>query len=789
MPIVPMFQGGVATERDNAQTGMGSSEIRIPRPTYDYEKNYQEAIKPIVEFGKNASKAAEIIANRNVKAEADEAELKYLDIERRILYGQGGSEHGSEGGTGDDGSYKDVPNNAAPVPDNSAAQLSEQETNDDGIYRQIPNGFFATQGKNSVDTYNGSIEVLKKESQKILDNLSPWARESLQSRINDRLASAQTRMLQYRNNQEQAWHLSSSESRIKGLIRSAGDNPNSREYLNKTKASIDAEVDYIASLRGYDAQQTSDLKSQYHDLTEASRYTAWAQDNPVGALFDFQTNQKNISPEIRSKLSNELFRTAAPQLGLALSDKYGDSILDKKDFIREMTKPGARTGIPVVDGLTTVQRISLWQSAHAYASQKRTSAQNELGVATKDALSEIATYGYLKNGGPSKEQFVAAYGEAKGTELFESYERSAETTKAVHDYAGMTDEEIASDVASAKPVPGASDFAERKKLYDARVTAYSQLSTKRREDPVAFAVMGGQYGFEPLDFGNTAKLTSQLQNRVEKAPEISKAWGARQRLFSKAELDGLAKVLDSSPIDQRVNLLGTIAGAISSEGLRIASDQMTKSSEIYAIAMAGMDMSPGETTPGEMYLRGLDAIATGRVKIDTAKASGTDATIANTIGDEPEDGIKGVFDSPDAAEMTRKMAKGVWAYQSLAGISNDAKKAVNTAVGGEVFSYNHRKIVLPRGVEGSTVFGDDFGTLLNKKAYQIRSKGTNYQWMGKPLTRDQMADALHDFDLKTEKINPDGSVLYSVQSSGIPVYTDKGSLFTFTLTAPSKEEK
>lgn len=789
MPIVPMFQGGVATERDNAQTGMGSSEIRIPRPTYDYEKNYQEAIKPIVEFGKTASKAAEIIANRNVKAEADEAELKYLDVERRILYGQGGSEQGPAGGTVDDGSYKDVPNNAAPVPDNSAAQLSEQETNDAGIYRQIPNGFFATQGKNSVDTYNGSIEVLKKESQKILDNLSPWARESLQSRINDRLASAQTRMLQYRNNQEQAWHLSSSESRIKGLIRSAGDNPNSRDYLAKTKASIDAEVDYIASLRGYDAQQAADLKAQYHDLAEASRYTTWAQDNPVGALSDFQTNQKSISPEIRSKLSSELFRTAAPQLGLALSDKYGDSILDKKDFIREMTKPGARTGIPVIDGLTTVQRISLWQSAHAYASQKRTSAQNELGVSTKDALSEIATYGYLKNGGPSKEQFIAAYGEAKGTDLFESYERNAETTKAVHDYAGMPDSDIVADVESAKPVPGASDFAERKKLYDARLSAYNQLAKKRREDPVAFAVMGGQYGYEPLDFGNTGKLVSQLQNRVEKAQEVSKAWGAKQRLFSKSELDGLVKTLDASTIDQRVGLLTTIAGAIGSDGLRIVSDQMTKSSEIYAIAMAGMDMTPGEIAPGEMYLRGLDAIDTGRVKIDTAKVEGTEASIANTIGDEPEDGIKGVFDSPDAAEMTRKMAKGVWAYQSLAGVSHDPAAAVKTALGGEVFSYNHRKIVLPRGVEGSTIFGDDFSTLLNKKAYQIRSNGTAYMWGGMTMTRDQMANALHDFDLKTEKVNPDGSVLYSVQSSGVPVYTDKGKLFTFTLSAPSKEEK
>ena len=52
-----------------------------------------------------------------------------------------------------------------------------------------------------------------------------------------------------------------------------------------------------------------------------------------------------------------------------------------------------------------------------------------------------------------------------------------------------------------------------------------------------------------------------------------------------------------------------------------------------------------------------------------------------------------------------------------------------------------------------------------------------------------MADALQDYDLKTEKVNPDGSVLYSVQASGIPVYTDKGKLFTFTLSAPSKEEK
>lgn len=784
MPIVPMFQGGVTAERDNAQTGMGSSEIRIPKPTYDYEKNYQEAIKPIVEFGKTATKASEIIANRNVKAEADEAELKYLDIERRILYGQGGDEQG----TGDDGIYKDIPNDSVPMPDNSA-QVGAQETNDDGIYRKIPNGFFATQGRNSVDTYNGSIEALKKESQKLLDGLSPWARESLQSRINDRLASAETRMLQWRNNQEQAWHLSSSESRIKGLVRSAGDNPNSPDYLAKTMASIDAEVDYIASLRGYDARQTADLKSQYHDLAEASRYTSWAQDNPVGALADFQGKQKGISPEIRAKLGNELFRTAAPQLGLALSDKYGDSILDKKDFIREMTKPGAKTGIPVIDGLSTVQRISLWQSAHAYASQKRSGAQNGLGVATKDALAEAAMYGEVKSGEPDEGQFVAAFGEAKGKEKYQDFQRAIETAKSLHNYAGMTDEEISADIASSKPIPGASDFDDRKKLYEARGKAATELFKKRREDPVAFAYSGGQFGYQPLDFGNDKALTEQLMTRVENAGEVSKAWHAPKRIFSREELSGLVNTLDASNVIQQVKLLKTISDAIGPKGLAIASEQMKNANEKYAIAMAGMDMANSQIPSGAKYLKGLDAIESKRIRIDVRAELGLSAGISKLLGDDPSQSIKGVFDDPKALDMTQKMAKGIWGYQSLAGQGANTQTAVEEALGGAVYTHNHRKIVLPRGVEGSTVFGEDFKNLLNKEGGRIRAGGGQY-FVGKDvLTAGEFASKLNTYDLKTESVNPDGSVTYSVQTGDTPVTNSFGKPVTFTLIGPKKEQE
>lgn len=799
MPIVPMFQGGVTQERDAGRDHAG--EVQLARPTFDYAKNMEKALTPIAEAGKSITKAAEIIANRNVKAEADEAEQKYLDIERRILYGPQQSEDGADNGfyrggsdsTTHDQFYRNGPVSLGELQDSPLAKQLGSKENDEGFYRDIPNGFFGQQGRGAVDTYDKSIQGLKKEAKAILDNLSPWARESLKSRIADRLNSAETRMLQWRQNQEQKWHISSAQSRIDSLIRSAGDNPNNAEYLAKTQASIDEEVQYIGKLQGLDDQQISELRNKYRDLAQASRFTAWAQDNPIGALEAFQNESKGISRDVAQKLSDELFRAAKPQLGMMLSQQYGDKILDQKDFLRDVVSKGKKTGIPTIDKLSTVQKASLWSSAHAFVSQQRAVAKSSLAAQEKNTLSEVSTYGTATTV-PDKDDYVAAYGKEEGEKAYKQFQDKMETTTSIHNYAGMTDEEIRADIEAAKPVPGAADFADQKALYDARTKAAEAITKARREDSVGFAVSGGQMGFQPLNLQKTDELISQLRLRVEKAGDLAKAFGSSEKLLSKGETSALCSILDSGTVEQRVSLLSTMAAATGTKGIKLLADQLKGTSGNYAIAMAGMDISLGTITAGEKFLRGLDYIETKRVKIDASPERGTVALIAKEIGDEPAKGVLGVMDSPEANEMTRKMALGIYAYNVVQGEGGNAPASIAQAMGGTVARFNNRKIVLPKGYEANTFFGEDFNNLIAKQANVIRENTKENYSVGIPntshgnaYTASEIADKLQEMNLKTEKVNPDGSVTYSLFYGTEPVYKSGGKLYTFTLSA--KKEK
>lgn len=781
MAIVPMFQGGVTQERDVGRDHAG--EVQLARPTFDYAKNMEIALKPIAEAGKSITKALEIEANRNVKAEADEAEQKYLDIERRILYGP------QQDSSGDNGFYKDAPNQNG-VPSVSMPQGSSAE-NDESFYRDIPNGYFGQNGRNAVDTYGKSIEGLKKEARSILDNLSPWARESLQSRLADRINSAETRMLQWRNNQEQRWHLDSAKSRIDSLIRSAGDNPNNQEYLDKTNASIDAEVEYIGKLQGLDDQQISELRSKYRDLAQASRFSSWAQDNPIGALEAFQKEREGISRDVAQKLSDELFRTAKPQLGMLLAQQYGSSILDEKDFLRNAVTKGKKTGIASIDNLSTVQKASLWSSAHAFVSQQRAVAKSGLSDIERNALAETASNGVATNV-PDKNAYIEAYGQEKGEKAYQDFQDKIETTSAIHNYAGMTDAEITADIEAAKPVPGSSDFADQKKLYDARIKAASEIMKKRREDSIQFASAGGQFGFAPIqNFSDMGKVVSQLQIRLEKSEEVAKAFGTAEELFSKAEIKELCNTLKSAPIEGRVGILSTISQAVGSKGIRIISNELNDSNGDYAIAMAGFDIPIGKITAGEKFLRGLDFISSGIVKVDERAEIGVKAQIAKVLKDDPAHGVRGVMDSPKAEDMTEKMAKGIYAYNYYSSGTSNAEGCVAEAVGGAIYTHNNRKIILPRGVDGTSFFGEDFGDLLNKQAEAIRSNTKErYSYKDHEHLPSEMARDFKDMSFKTEKVDPDGSVTYSVYySDGLPVIKSGGKRYTFTLSGKKKEEK
>ena len=729
MPMVPMYQGGVPSVVDSGQTGRQVAQL--PNQTINYAKLMQDAQQPLQDFANNAGKALQTIAARNIKAESDEAEMKYMEAVQSRLY--------------------------------------DPEA-----------GYFNQKGKNAVDAYDGAMQGLKKDADDILGSLSPWAREAVQSRIQDRLRSAQGQSMQWMSRQRDAWHIGTSKARIDSLVESIGQNYSNKDYCGASYQSLDDEITALAKMQGLGEEQTKALREGYWDMAQAQRYNTWGQDDAVAALTDFQNNRGSIGNDVAAKIGTQLWQQAKQPLAMMLAGSVGETMLNKKDFIKESLKPGHRTGIPAIDGLNQAQKVELFSAAYSYAAQNRAAAQADLRTAVQNSVKTAADRGYDENE-LSEEDFVRAFGEKAGKERYNDYKAAFDTNTAVYAYQFMDNEQIQHDLANAKPIPGSPSYADDRKLYDARVKAAQEIVKLRAADPVGAAIATKQFGYEPLNFEAPDKMMAQLGERVAQAESVARDWGGALRILSKDESARLVTALNAADVDGKVGLLAQIANAVGPNGIRMVSDQLKASDKKYAVAMAGFDITPGDggITSGEMYLRGLQLIAEKQVKDDPAVETGNVARLYATINPD-NDGTQGLFKSGAARADTVELARGILAYQQWAD-SGSIEGAIAAAVGGDVEAYNGKKAVMPKGIKSSAIYSEDLGDLVETQAQEVKKARGTFYVSGLAMTGEELAAKMPKLALQTEKVNSDGSVTYSLMLNGESVFGDDGSLYTFDL--------
>lgn len=730
MPMVPMYQGGVPSVVDSGQTGRQVAQL--PNQTINYAKLMQDAQQPLQDFANNAGKALQTIAARNIKAESDEAEMKYMEAVQSRLY--------------------------------------DPEA-----------GYFNQKGKNAVDAYDGAMQGLKKDADDILGSLSPWAREAVQSRIQDRLRSAQGQSMQWMSRQRDAWHIGTSKARIDSLVESIGQNYGNKDYCGASYQSLDDEITALAKMQGLGEEQTKALREGYWDMAQAQRYNTWGQDDAVAALTDFQNNRGSIGNDVAAKIGTQLWQQAKQPLAMMLAGSVGETMLNKKDFIKESLKPGHRTGIPAIDGLNQAQKVELFSAAYSYAAQNRAAAQADLRTAVQNSVKTAADQGYDENE-LSEEDFVGAFGEKAGKERYDDYKAAFDTNTAVYTYQFMDNEQIQHDLANAKPVPGSPSYADDRKLYDARVKAAQEIEKLRAADPVGAAIATKQFGYEPLNFEVPAKMMAQLGERVAQAESVARDWGGAPRILSKDESARMVTALNAAGVDGKVGLLSQIANAVGPNGIRMISDQLKASDKKYAVAMAGFGITPGDggITSGEMYLRGLQLIAEKQIKDDPAVETGNVARLYAAINPD-NDGTQGLFKTEDAARAdTVELARGILAYQQWEG-SGNIEDAIAAAVGGDVEAYNGKKTVMPKGIDASAIFSEDLGDLVETQAQEVKKARGTFYVSGLAMTGAELAAKIPKLALQAEKVNSDGSVTYSLMLNGESVFGDDGSLYTFDL--------
>lgn len=715
MPIVPTFQGGVPQVRDNG--GSGFVPARAPAVNVDaYGRMMQQAMRPVEEWSNSLTEALRIEHQRTVKAESDDAERQVIEAINARMSGE--------------------------------------------------NGYLTLQGKNAKDAFQGTVEGMTADVDKIVGSLQPQVREVIGSRIQDRLSSAVEQARCWNGQQTRAYHMQSSEARVQSLMTDADNHYAETGYLQKTWGSITQEIDYQAAMMGLPAEQVKLLKDKSYDLFTARRFEAWGSDNPVLALQVFKSQRPKVSADIAAKIESGLFSKSRDTLALSLAQR--PISFDEDGTIKNlswMDDPGAATGDAFIDSLKTDERLSVVLRARQLRSQMIQMRSDEFSSQVKNNIAEA-----LLGNNPEKmalDQFTEAYGPKKGLKQFKQYELDYEEAQFKFNARNMSDADIDAYLKAMKPVSGSEDFAARTKLYLTSVKAANEIKKERRKDKIGFALTNGYGGYQPLNWGSQEQVRSQLEFRAQEMSTLAERWGGDKELFSSQEASDLVKTLDNGSVDERVALLRTIANSVGDAGIEVMTRQLKNGASNYAVAASAMDEFPDGAgmSVGEMYLRGKDAIDQKRVRIDETAAFGLQAQTFTALG--RSDDADEVFDDQQVLNATMELVKGVAGYKALDGQIADA---FDTAVG-KVENHNGKKIILPRNTNGW--FGDDFDDLIVKKSDELRKGKGSYYVGSVAYSAEKLASELPKLKLQTYGRLPDGGVSYIVLRNGTKVIDAK----------------
>ena len=656
MPMVPEFQGNIPQVRDNGSASV--APVQLAQSSFDYGKVLDQAMKPMSEFANSAQKTLQVWHARTVKAESDDAEQQVVGIINNYMY-------------------------------------------------DPENGYFSKKGRDAMDGYQASVDGMQKDIDKVVGGLQPAVREAISSRLQDRMTSALSKADRWRAEQTHLYTIESSKSREAMLEDDAALHYDEPEYLEKTWGAIELEIDYQLKDEGWPVEKVEQYKKQKRALFDASRYSAWAEKDPIAAFQDFRVHSGDMDPEIKRKLHKQLFVQSQDFLSEYLArhpieyDEEGNI-----KGMKWMDDPLAKTGDPLIDSLTPVERLSVVKGAIASVNRVRSAESEEFTTSIKNSYAKILSTG--KDDNPmTQDEFVRIYGPKKGAKQFAEYEAQCELNANIYNMKDMTGEQMQALLKSMKPVrEGNDNYASEYKAYEQLQKAMTHVVKQRTEDPVQFAIQNERFGFEPLNLDNREQFRSQLMQRQSMMTQMKEQYGVTPQLLSKTEAKALVDGLDKVSAQEKSALLTDIYESVGEDAVPYLTEQLKGGRTDYAIAMAGMgDIDRNGVSLGTKYLIGREAIDNKRVQVDASAELGTEANIRGILetayDTDPEDTVEGVFSNKQANEATISLAMGVWAYNVLSGnVLTD--EAVKQSVG-EIYVRNNKKIVLPRGMDD-----DDF---------------------------------------------------------------------------------
>lgn len=637
MPMVPTFQGGLPQVHDSGNSGF--SPISVPQDRTDYDAVMKKALMPVQEWANSAVKALDVQRARVIKAESDDAEREVMSA--------------------------------------IDAHLNNPET-----------GYLTKMGRNAMDDYQPAMEAMTRDVNAIVGKLSPQAREAVQSRVYDRMQSAQSQAQRWNASQTRHYQMQSSSSKVEALQADAANHYADPEYLAKSSASVDMELDYQAQLMGWDAETLANQKRAHMDQLQANRFATWAQDDPVSALAGLKAT-KGLSADIEGKLDTSIWQAAKGQLALQLATTT-PGFASRKDLAAAALSPNTKTGIPLVDELKPARKAELFALANSYSERATAERKNGLSVEIKNSIARCSETG----DDPqmlSEDMFVEAYGSEDGAQRYRSYQADAAVAAWGHNLERMPDAAIVATITAAAPKPGSPDYAEQKENRDRMIQAYARVKKLRADDPMLAALGSGSYGLNGINWDT--ETGQGLAQRVTASERVAEDYGTPQALLTKDEAQGLNDRLSKmSPVEAGA-FLRKLSGGIGQENMLTLAKQLDGKQVNGALFLADPHLSEYATT----YLQGRQALAEKQASVSWIESDPTLGTKAQW------ERFNGLYGDPKLRENLMDAVEGVAAgmvLNSKATMSDAFDKAFEAVVG-EVEDYNGRKIALK---DGATVY-------------------------------------------------------------------------------------
>jgi hypothetical protein len=243
--------------------------------------------------------------------------------------------------------------------------------------------------------------------------------------------------------------------------------------------------------------------------------------------------------------------------------------------------PPVRSVAPEYAALTFDQRLKLHAQAKAALDSHAVDLKSSIAIAEENAPVALATTGQYTGVMPTVDDYVAAYGAAKGIEGWKSFDAAVDTAEATFGMRTMTATEIAKLVESAKPTQGGDMAAVEQKRFETLAAAAEATLEARKKDPAGYVIEvfpGVAKAWEAVS--ENPKDSNALAAAFTATATAQESLGLDLELMPKAQADAIASTFNNADLgeDDRIGAVTSTLFATKDEAYQAAIfDQLVKS--------------------------------------------------------------------------------------------------------------------------------------------------------------------------------------------------------------------